>query len=352
MARGGRCVRVTDCDAVILGAGPAGTSAAILCAQRGLKVVLLEQAQFPRERPGETLQPGIEALLQQLGVADAVNQAGFVRHPGHWVQWAGEARFSQFGQDATGPWLGYQIPRDVLDALLLRQALSIGVQVIQPCRALKLLRESRRVCGVQTDQGAFTAPYVIDASGASSWLSRQMGLAWRRFSPLLIAHYGYCSGVCFDGTLPCGIQADRFGWYWTAKIQADRYHWTRLCFDPTNKVQAVAPVAFNPLTATGPAKGADVSWRLCQQAAGDGYFIAGDAAFVLDPSSSHGVLKALMSGMMAAHCVTEALGTPWQQQSIQQQYQHWVTDWFNRDRLKMHELYQAHPFPPSWLGQI
>lgn len=342
---------MADFDAVILGAGPAGISAAILCAQRGLQVALLEQSHFPRERPGETLQPGIEVLLQQLGVADAVNQAGFVRHRGHWVQWAGEPHFSEFGQDAAGPWLGYQIPRDVLDALLLRQAISIGVRVIQPCRALKLIRDPRRVCGVQTDQGAFTAPYLIDASGASSWLSRQMGLTWRRFSPQLIAHYGYCNAESPDDTLLCGIQADRFGWYWTAKIQSDRYHWTRLCFDPASKAQAVAPAAFNPLMASGRVRGADVSWRLCQQAAGDGYFIAGDAAFVLDPSSSHGVLKALMSGMMAAHGVTEVFSAPWQQQSIEQQYQHWVTDWFNRDRLKMREFYQAHPFPPAWLAQ-
>jgi len=77
---------VADPDVVIVGAGPAGTAAAILCAQRGLRVTLLEQAAFPRTRPGETLPPGVEAVLDQLGIAQAINQGGFLRHPGHAVK--------------------------------------------------------------------------------------------------------------------------------------------------------------------------------------------------------------------------------------------------------------------------
>lgn len=340
---------MTDHDVVIIGAGPAGTAAAILCAQRGLRVALLEQAVFPRERPGETLQPAVELLLQQLGVADAVQTAGFLRHTGHWVQWGGARQFSAFAQGATGPGRGFQIPRDVLDNLLLCRAAESGVQVLQPCRVLKVIRDRQRVCGVQTRQGDFTAPHVIDASGACSWLSRQLQLRWRKFSPRLIAHYGYAAGVCLEDNVFCGIEADPLGWYWTAKIGERRYHWTRLSFSPENQAQDIPPATFKHLAASGPVRGADVTWRVGQQAAGDGFFIAGDAAFVLDPAASQGVLKALMSGMMAAHAVIQARSTPWHELSIQQQYQQWVNEWFNRDRHKMCELYRAHPFPPTWL---
>jgi flavin-dependent dehydrogenase len=340
---------VTDHDVVIIGAGPAGAAAAILCAQRGLRVALLEQAVFPRKRPGETLQPGAELLLQQLGVADAVQAAGFLRHTGHWVQWGGARQFSAFGQGATGPERGFQIPRDVLDGLLLCRAIESGVRVVQPCHVLKVIKDQQRVCGVQTRQDDFTAPQVIDASGASSWLSRQLQLRWRRFSPPLIAHYGYAAGASPEDEIFCGIEADPLGWYWTAKIDEYLFHWTRLNFFPDNKAQGIPPATFKHLTASGPARGADVTWRVCQQAAGDGFFIAGDAAFVLDPAASQGVLKALMSGMMAAHAVIQARSTPWHELSIQQQYQQWLNEWFNRDRRRMCELYRAHPFPPTWL---
>ena len=64
----------------IIGAGPAGCAAAIELARAGKQVVLLETSTFPRHRPGESLHPGVEVIFEKLGVADAVNSAGFVRH--------------------------------------------------------------------------------------------------------------------------------------------------------------------------------------------------------------------------------------------------------------------------------
>jgi len=60
------------------------------------------------------------------------------------------------------------------------------------------------------------------------------------------------------------------------------------------------PAEFAALTADGEARGIDVTWTRVQPAARPGYLLAGDAAFVLDPASSHGLLKAIMSGMAAA----------------------------------------------------
>jgi hypothetical protein len=68
-----------------------------------------------------------------------------------------------------------------------------------------------------------------------------------------------------------------------------------------------APEVLRHLTRRGRPRGADVTWRLSDAAAGLGWFIVGDAAAVLDPSCSHGVLKAIMSGMMAGHLAAGVL---------------------------------------------
>jgi flavin-dependent dehydrogenase len=66
----------------------------------------------------------------------------------------------------------------------------------------------------------------------------------------------------------------------------------------------MAPDTGHPAVGTGARRrGADVTWRIISPAAGPGFFLVGDAVAVLDPASSHGVLKALMTGMMAAHLI-------------------------------------------------
>ena len=89
-------------DVVIVGAGPGGIATAICCARAGLEVVVLDRERSRRERPGETLHPGIEALLGELGVLERVLKAGFLRHDGIWVHWHGPWRFVPYGADAAG----------------------------------------------------------------------------------------------------------------------------------------------------------------------------------------------------------------------------------------------------------
>lgn len=336
-------------DVIIIGAGPAGCSAAISCAQRGLNVAIVERLFFPRHRPGETLHPGIEPLLQKLGVMDKVLQAGFIRPRGSWVRWEKERNFVAFGNDDSGePWRGFQIPRAALDGLLLEQAIASGVQVLQPSLAKKVLLEKGRVIGIQTQTEQLFCRQLVDASGSHGWLTRQLRLTTPRYSPALTALYGYKQGNIEESAL--GIFADRLGWYWTAHIGPQLYTWTRLYFahDQVCKASAV-PESFADLSCTGKIQGADVTWRACSQSAGNGYFIIGDAATVLDPGASHGVLKALMSGMMAAQCIVDEFAAPANKHAISTQYHQWIQGWFERDAQKMLELYAAHPFAPDWL---
>src|SRR5712691_6644922 len=99
------------CDLLVLGGGPAGTAAAIQASRAGLDVVLLEAGVEPRAMPGETLHPGVEPILETLGVRAAVVAAGFHRHEGVWTEWDGPRCFLAYGADREGIWRGFQVDR-------------------------------------------------------------------------------------------------------------------------------------------------------------------------------------------------------------------------------------------------
>jgi 2-polyprenyl-6-methoxyphenol hydroxylase-like FAD-dependent oxidoreductase len=99
----------------------------------------------------------------------------------------------------------------------------------------------------------------------------------------------------------------------------------------------------------GRTTGADCSWRSVPAAAGPGYFLAGDAAAVLDPASSHGVLRALMSGMMAGHLLGQVVGRGLPEEQAASAYRDWLANWFAHDVWKLRELYSALPDPPRWV---
>ncbi|MGL4498228.1 MAG: NAD(P)/FAD-dependent oxidoreductase, partial [Planktothrix sp.] len=93
----------------------------------------------------------------------------------------------------------------------------------------------------------------------------------------------------------------------------------------------------------------DVTWRQVSPPAGPGYFLVGDAATVLDPASSHGVLKAVMSGMMAAHLITQVLqGKAFESQVITG-YSQWMETWFQKDIEMLRNLYALLPSAPDWV---
>jgi flavin-dependent dehydrogenase len=319
--------------AVVLGAGPAGCAAAISLRQAGVGVTSLEPAEFPRYRPGETLHPGVEPLLERLGALGRVLDAGYLRHAGTWVQWADSNRFVPFGVDDAGPWRGYQATRGDFDARLLETARDAGAEVLRSTPRSVLRDGSGRVIGVTTDLQRLCADHVIDCTGSARWLSRQLGIRCVCRSPRLVARYGYARGPV-PGDWP-RIESDRDGWTWLAQVAPRRMHWTRVT-EPVHRPRgAWVPEALASL-AHEPPSGADVTWRLAHQTAGPGWLLAGDAAAVLDPSSSHGVLRALMTGMMAAHMI--ARGTD-------DGYDDWLSSWFEHDATHMRLAYrEAHLF--------
>jgi flavin-dependent dehydrogenase len=325
----------STCDVAIVGAGPAGCAAAIQTAQNGLSVLLLEAQPFPRDRPGESLHPGIEALFDQLGVGDAVRAAGFLRHRGHWVRWGEFSRFQAFREGPDGPWLGFQAWRADLDSILMQRADAAGAGILQPCRAIAAIVEGARVVGLSSDAGEIRARFVIDAGGGRHWLHRQAGIPIHRASRRLIATYGYATGDCGGDPVLAG---DPGGWTWTAQVRPDLVAWTQLGFA---ELRREPPQAIRSLTPAGPVRGADVTWRMLEACAGSGYFAIGDAASVLDPAASHGVLKAVMSGILAGDLIVRAVRGVSAEPAAAAAYQSWTREWFARDCRRLRGLYTA-----------
>ena len=336
-------VTMNHFDVVVIGAGPAGCATAITCAQKGLRVALLEKAAFPRDKPGETLHPGVEPLLRQLGIVALDCR----RHPGHWVHWEGPPRFNAFGAGHGGAWQGFQMPRALLGQQLLEQARILSVHITHPTRVSHVMHQRGRVQGVQSGSRQWVARYVVDATGHHGWLQRQLQIPWRHFSPRLIARYGYCK----ESRLPdekLGLFAHPHGWHWIARLSEHCLHWTHLAFTEAGPCRQ-APEGLEQCPVIARSRGADVSWRHCRTTAGPGYFLVGDAAATLDPCASHGVIKALISGMQAASAIIDCLSWPSGETTVQAAYQAWVQQGFERDVQALRGFYRRHPYPPDWL---
>ena len=126
-----------DSPIIVIGGGPAGSCVSTLLARRGYPVMLLERERFPRNHVGESLLPASIPILQDLGVLDAVQRAGFVVKRGATMIWGVDRKpwswyFSE--TNASNPH-SYQVWRPEFDAILLENARNSGVEVREGCAA-------------------------------------------------------------------------------------------------------------------------------------------------------------------------------------------------------------------------
>lgn len=134
-------VKPMECDVLVIGGGPAGSTSATLLAERGYKVTLLEKAHHPRFHIGESLLPANLPLLEKLGVADKIKAIGMEKWGAQFVSPVHEHEQSiEFADawDKTMP-MSYQVKRAEFDEILIRNAATKNANVVEGCQVIEVV---------------------------------------------------------------------------------------------------------------------------------------------------------------------------------------------------------------------
>ncbi|MDH3583398.1 MAG: tryptophan 7-halogenase [Phycisphaerae bacterium] len=321
-------------DALVIGAGPAGCSAATILAEKGRRVMILEKEPFPRYKVGESLIPYCWFPLNRLGMIEKLNKSHFTKK--YSVQFVSlDGRVSApfyFLKHTDHPCsTTWQVVRSEFDQMLLDNALERGAGVMMGTAARELIWEDGRVVGLQAENQdneklELRAPVTIDASGRDMFAVGRND--WRINDPELkkIAIWTYYRGARRDPGLDEGATTVAYvpekGWFWyiplpddlvSVGIVAERDYLYRGPRDPDQILDreiAIQPWIRDHL-ATGEKADrcrvtGDYSYR-SRHSAADGLVLTGDAFAFLDPVFSSGVFLALQGGVMAGYAVEDAL---------------------------------------------
>lgn len=322
---------------IVIGGGPAGTTAATLIAQRGWRVTLLERDHFPRYHIGESLIPETYHVLQRLGMLPILRESPFVKkYSVQFVNQRGGHSTPFYFQDhkpheSSQTW---QVLRSEFDKMLLDNARRHGVEVHEGTRVLEVLFEGSRAVGIrgQTEAGErfeLRSAVVVDASGQAAMLIDRLSL--RQWDPKLrkAAVWTYFKGAYRDTGRDAGatfvIQTQgKRGWFWFIPLHDDvtsvgivgdadellrspeaKDHET-LYWNQVARCPGLQP-RLQSATQIAPIRVAKEYSYCATQAAGEGWVVVGDAFGFLDPLYSSGVLLALKSGQLAADAVADGL---------------------------------------------
>ena len=101
---------------LVIGGGPAGSTAAAFLAREGVKVVMIERDIFPRYHVGESLLPACMEILDLLDASEVVAEAGFQRKPGAYMDWKGEQWSLDFGElsGISAPAIRFRAPNSTI----------------------------------------------------------------------------------------------------------------------------------------------------------------------------------------------------------------------------------------------
>jgi geranylgeranyl reductase family protein len=328
-------------DAIVVGAGPAGSSAAYWMATAGLDVVLLEKSSFPREKVcGDGLTPRGTRALIDMGI-DVSEEAGWLHNRGLRVIGGGERLHLDWPLLTSFPSYGLVRPRADLDAMLANQAVKAGAVLHEQTTVTEpVVDRGGRVVGVSGRTAErlpveYRAPVVLSCEGVSGKLAQQLGVhrnvkrplgvAVRRYytSPrthddyleswlelwegkpnesALLPGYGWIFGMG-DGTVNAGLgvlstsagfQKTDYRSMLTRWLDNTPQDWGLREENATCPTRGAAlPMGFNRTPHYLP-----------------GMLLVGDTGGSVNPFNGEGIPYAIESGKFAAEAVVQALARP------------------------------------------
>lgn len=334
-------IRAQRWDAVVVGAGPAGSAVALAMARNGAAVLVLDRATFPRDKPcSEYLSPAATPLLERLDpdLVPAIERADPGRLYGmRIVAPDGQAtvgRFSRLPGFRSARPYGFAVSRTVLDTLLLHGAERAGAVIEEGAQVEELLYDQGAVGGVVVrasggrPSSAIRARVVVGADGLRSIVARRLGLR-RRGAPERVAFTAHVRGVAdmgdvgemhvgprgegYVGLGPIGGGVTTMALVLPAAVARSRaaaLRNTAALIGAAERFPALrgrfgAARAVREVLAIGPF----AQWSRRSVAPGGGALLVGDAADFFDPFTGQGLFSALRGAELAAATICGALVT-------------------------------------------
>ncbi len=321
-------------DCVVIGAGPAGGSAASITAEAGLDTLLIERERVPRFHVGESLMPETFWPLQRLGLTDRIRSAGWqVKKSVQFVSHRGNESapffFREHDQrECSDTW---QVERSEFDKMLFDRAAELGADCYDETRLTDVrFDDAGKAIGVVVkDPSGQSKPIdckvVIDATGQQSFIANKLGL--KEVNPDLkkAAIWGYYrDAVRGDGdnegaTIILQTES-KDAWFWFIPLSRGitsigcvanndfllkgRGTPEQVYAEELERCPGLKP-RLEPATRLGGLRTAKEFSYMTKQHAGDGWVLVGDAFGFIDPVYSSGVYFALDMGVRAGDAVVQ-----------------------------------------------
>jgi len=323
-------------DAIIIGGGPSGSSAAAILAEYGHRVLVLEREKFPRYHIGESLIPFTYQPLKRLGLIPKMKTSAFVKkYSVVFISPNGRASqpfyfYDRYDRESVAQ--TWQVLRSEFDQMLLDNAREKGATVMEEITVRELLREGERVVGVRAmkrdgEVVEFRAPITLDCSGKEAFTAVRNG--WRTKDPYLnkVAVWTYYKGSKREPGIDEGATTVAYvpekGWFWhipqhndmlSIGVVAEGKYLTRDGVREPEKIfkrEIEQNVWVKDHLSVGQQVGPyyiiNEYTQHARHCGSEGLLLVGDAFAFLDPVFSSGVMLALKSGTLAGEEVHKAI---------------------------------------------